>query len=153
MEDKTTKQASQATILTIITVVSVVGLAGAIISPTNVISILGFSGMIITGLFTLLKVEVRANETAVKVEEAAAKVQEVKTNLETSDAHTNKQLADIHTLVNSNMGVQLKISAIALRKVAGFTKDADDEAAASLAERALAEHEGKQALVDKQAHK
>jgi hypothetical protein len=57
-------------------------------------------------------------------------------------------LKDIHTLVNSSMGFQLKVSSVALRKVAMQTGDPDDIAAADLADRMLKEHETKQATVD-----
>jgi hypothetical protein len=56
----------------------------------------------------------------------------------------------IHTLVNSNMGVQLEISAVFARRIAIMTKDPEDLRAADLAERYLAEHQAKQSIVDKQ---
>ena len=59
----------------------------------------------------------------------------------------------IHTLVNSNMGAQLNISRVALRKVAELTTDpvakAMAIAMADEAERAYMEHQIKQAIVDK----
>lgn len=55
---------------------------------------------------------------------------------------------DTHTLVNSNYGFQLKISATALRKVAAASMDPEDIAAALLAERLLKDHEAKQKVVD-----
>ncbi len=58
------------------------------------------------------------------------------------------KLDSIHTLVNSNMGTQLKIAAVAIRRVATMTNHADDMAAADLAEKLLAEHMHKQAVVD-----
>ena len=61
---------------------------------------------------------------------------------------TNKQ---IHTLVNSNMGVQLEISAVFARRIAVITKDPEDLKAADLAERYLKEHQEKQGIVDKQS--
>lgn len=54
----------------------------------------------------------------------------------------------IHTLVNSAMGTQLRISAIALRRLSDMTKHAADEAAAELAEKLSNEHEQKQRKVD-----
>jgi hypothetical protein len=53
-----------------------------------------------------------------------------------------------HTLVNSNFGVQLKISALALHRVAELTGHPDDKAAAEIAEKAYQEHLAKQAVVD-----
>jgi hypothetical protein len=55
---------------------------------------------------------------------------------------------DTHTLVNSNMGAQLSISAVALRQIAFLTKDPVDVEIASKAEKLLAEHEAKQRSVD-----
>jgi len=54
----------------------------------------------------------------------------------------------IHTLVNSNMGAQLRISAVALRNLANETKNADDAGRATEAERLLEDHISKQAVVD-----
>lgn len=53
-----------------------------------------------------------------------------------------------HTLVNSSFSAQLKISAIALRRIADITKHPDDDNAASVAERLHREHEQKQSVVD-----
>jgi len=60
---------------------------------------------------------------------------------------TNQQ---IHTLVNSNMGVQLEISAVFARRIAVMTKDPEDLRAADLAETYLREHQAKQGIVDSQ---
>jgi ABC-type transport system involved in cytochrome bd biosynthesis fused ATPase/permease subunit len=94
-------------------------------------------------------------DAAEKAATAAVKVEEVKQRLETTTATNAGMLAQIakvgeatHTLVNSNMGTQLKISAVALRRVAELTKHPDDLAAADLADKGLHEHEGKQAIVD-----
>ncbi len=54
-----------------------------------------------------------------------------------------------HTLVNSNMGVALREKAIFARRVADLTKDAADQILATAAEKLLADHEAKQAKVDK----
>lgn len=55
----------------------------------------------------------------------------------------------IHTLVNSNMGVQLEISAVSLRRNATATKDPEDIRVAELAEAALKNHQVQQRIVDK----
>lgn len=55
---------------------------------------------------------------------------------------------DTHTLVNSNMGVQLQLTATALQRIANITKDKDDMKAARLAKTLLMAHEQKQAVVD-----
>lgn len=62
-----------------------------------------------------------------------------------------KSAESTHTLVNSNMGAQLKISAIALRVVAELRGTPADIEAAEFAEKLLIEHEQKQARVDAMA--
>lgn len=63
--------------------------------------------------------------------------------------HIGKVSDATHTLVNSAMGAQLKVAAIAMRRVADLTRDPADTEAASVAEKALADHEAKQARVDR----
>lgn len=93
----------------------------------------------------------------------AQKAEEVKTTLVQTTARTDGKLDDltdvardtqetgekVHVLVNSSMSAQLKISMIALKRVAELTKHPDDLAAAELATKLYHEHEGKQKLVDK----
>lgn len=104
----------------------------------------------------------RGKQAAEERREAAIKVEEVKQALQVSDAKTEGTLEEIkattqenqatgeatHTLVNANYGAQLKISALALRRIAAITKDPDDVAAAELAEKLLKEHNEKQKTVD-----
>lgn len=59
-----------------------------------------------------------------------------------------KVAKDTHTLVNSNMGVQLQLSAVSLRELADLKKTPKAEAQAKLAEMAFVEHQQKQAVVD-----
>ncbi len=92
---------------------------------------------------------IKVEEVVKKTEEAAVKTEEVKEALLISTEAANKQLTSIHTLVNANMGAQLTISAVALRRVADLTKHPDDVMAAETAEGLLAEHMRKQAAVDK----
>lgn len=56
---------------------------------------------------------------------------------------------DTHTLVNSNMGVQLKLNSLTSARVAALTGHADDLAAAEIAKLAYDEHVKKQAIVDR----
>ncbi len=102
---------------------------------------------------------VAASEAAVKVDmvarharEMAAAVQDVKDDLADASSATTQKLDTIHTLVNSRMGLQLKVAAVALRQVAELTvgqgRNASDVAAAEMAESLLAEHVAKQATVD-----
>lgn len=115
------------------------------------------------------EVAVAAKDTADKVESvrktaviAADQVIEVKESLKETAKAANEKLTEltnvaldsqktgksVHLLVNSSMSLQLKISALALRRVADLTTNKDDEAAATLAEQSYREHENKQDLVD-----
>lgn len=60
---------------------------------------------------------------------------------------------ETHILVNRNMSAQLKISANALRALARLTMDADDIAAAELAEKMMQEHEIKIRKMDQDIRK
>ncbi len=98
-----------------------------------------------------------AREAKVAAAVVAAKVELVKDALNINNKVTDKKLESItktgeavHVLVNSSMSAQLKISAIALRRIADMTNHPDDIAAAELAEKLLAEHLAKQEIVDKQ---
>jgi hypothetical protein len=79
---------------------------------------------------------------------AAQKVEAVKVALEASNRVSSKKLDDIHTLVNNNMAIQLKLNAVTLRRMAGLTQEVGDIEAAAAAEKLYAEHMAKQALVD-----
>ena len=92
---------------------------------------------------------------ALKAKDVADKVSEVQTHLEESTTKADAQRTRIedtgkktHILVNSNMSEQLKISALALRRVADLTGDQNDVMVAEAAESAYAGHESKQAVVD-----
>ena len=58
------------------------------------------------------------------------------------------QTNEIHTLVNSNFAIQLKVSAAALRRVADLTKDPADAKIAVEAEQLMQNHVAKQTVVD-----
>ncbi len=105
--------------------------------------------------FVTLAMAWMSQRAKASADKAAVKTEEVKTSLQETTKATDAKLEKIentanatHVLVNSNMGAQLKISAIALRRLAVNTKDPGDEAAAIVAEKALAEHQGKQDKVD-----
>lgn len=53
-----------------------------------------------------------------------------------------------HTLVNSNMGVQLRLHAVTSRRLADVLNTPETEEIAQLAAKMLEEHESKQATVD-----
>lgn len=112
----------------------------------------------------------------IRSEEAAARVDEVKTalvsstehgernldvvknTLEVNTASSNRKLDTLvevthatHTLVNANMGVQLRLNQTVTRRLADLTHDPEDERAAELAAQMYQEHQEKQAVVDNQA--
>lgn len=94
----------------------------------------------------------RAAESSKAAQVAAAEVKTTLAENEVRSRATLKEIVDTgektHTLVNSNMGVQLKLNAAVTKRLAGITKDPDDISAAHLASVMLAEHEKKQATVD-----
>lgn len=118
-----------------------------------VLAYLGYLGTKIkTGQATVAAGQEKA---AGKVEEAAAKVATVKTDLARTNEETSRKLddlarvsADTHTLVNNNMGVQLRLNAAVTRRLADKTGDSEDVKAAELSARMLKEHEDKQRVVD-----
>src|ERR1700686_3881539 len=59
------------------------------------------------------------------------------------------KLTEIHTLVNHDHGVTLKLASSALRRVADMTKDPADIMAADDALKASQDHDAKQRTVDK----
>lgn len=109
--------------------------------------------LLVNGIVAVLIAKL--NRRAIRDEEDRAIVKDtLKTSTSESSARMGrleKVTTDTHTLVNANMGKQLKISALALRRIADMTQHPDDDTAARLAEDALAEHEGKQAVVDARA--
>ncbi len=98
-----------------------------------------------------------AEKAAESARQAAADHAEtVKITLADTNAVTDEKLAGLaavadatHTLVNNAMSQQLKITAIALRRVADLTKSNDDATAADAAEKASGVHEAKQHAVDR----
>jgi len=82
---------------------------------------------------------------------AATEVHDVKEALAESGKKRDEQLnqiqqvgADTHQLVNGSLTAQMKIGAVALRRLADNTKHSGDIAAAELAEKTLQEHIDKQ---------
>lgn len=160
---------TQTIVLVVLGGVVVAGLLGASVSKEGAPQILGFCGMIVVQLFTLLQQSRAATQADRKVDEAAVKVAEVAVAAQTTAAKVEevKQILDTttvtaagkmealekvagatHTLVNSNMGVQLKLNAVVSRRLADMTKEPADMVAAELADKLLAEHVSKQAVVD-----
>lgn len=106
---------------------------GVIMVPAQTTQILGFGALIATSLFGVLNTK----RTEQKVEKLAANVDSVKS---TGEA--------VHTLTNSNMGVQLKLNAELSRWKAVETGHPVDITAAEEAERMYADHQRKQGIVD-----
>lgn len=63
-------------------------------------------------------------------------------------AKMTTQLADVHMLVNSNFGAQLKLNAANSRWRADMSKKKEDIKAAAEAEKLLREHEATQTTVN-----
>jgi len=92
-------------------------------------------GVVLVGVMN--KLDARKAEKAVAKAQMAAEI-------------AAKVANDTHTLVNSNMGLQLRTNAALARRIASLpTATADDIAVAAAAEKALADHEHRQAIVDK----
>ena len=58
----------------------------------------------------------------------------------------------IHTLVNSRMGSQLKLTMILSKRIAALTNLPEDVAVAQESERLYEEHEVKQSIVDQKGY-
>ena len=106
----------------VLAAVVIAAITGTVFSPENSIAILGFAAVICTSLLTLLKVE--AVETKAREERA-----------------------QIHTLVDTNLDLQLQTSATSLRRDADLTGDESAIVAADSAEKALKERKEKQVTV------
>ena len=141
-------------------------------TSTIITGLISLAGTALTGYiaYTMARLKQQGDLAAETLKEAAAeaaraatradvKAEEVKRTLEKTSEGYTVQLAQIaetgektHTLVNSNMGVQLRLNAVVTRRLAEITKGTPDgkadEEAATAAERLLREHEGKQAVVD-----
>lgn len=126
------------------------GVIGVVFSPSNAITIIGFCGVVVTGLFTHLS-------TLNTAEQTREQVADVKTALVEKDEKQGVQLDGIskmgernHVLLNNNMSIQLKSNAELSRWKANQTKDPRDIKAADEAEQLYHEHQGKQMKLDAQ---
>jgi hypothetical protein len=101
----------------------------------------------------------QGTEAAEMVRKVADKAEHVRLTLVESTDSNNKQLKDIHTLVNSERGALLKVAATAMRALAvassiDHAKNYNEQRhhldlmAAEQAEKLLIEHEAKQGIVD-----
>ncbi len=149
---------SKNSILVAIGVVVTVGVTGTVFAHDNSVQIIGFCSFICVSLLALLQ----QIKTDAKMDVAAVKAEEVKTALEDANLKSDKQMAKqtaiitetketaekVHILVNSSMSAQLKISMMALQRIAAMTKHPEDIVAAETAENLFREHEVKQGKVD-----
>jgi len=109
-------------------------------TPESIAQVSTAAAVIIAAIISKLDA-IRANRaTEVAVRERA----EVAARLES----VAKTTESVHILVNSSMSAQLRISALALRRIAGMTSNKTDIEAAELAERLFQDHERKQQRVD-----
>jgi hypothetical protein len=115
---------------------------------------LALLGIVVNGLvaYNVAKLNTQNRESAVA---AADNVRDVKDNLAANDANVGEKLNgikkvtdNVHVLVNSNMALQLQISAAALRRLALLTHNPEDIKAADLAAQALHNHQDGQAEAD-----
>jgi hypothetical protein len=134
------------------------------LSDPVLLSIVGVVNVLAVGLVGAVMFVLKEYYDRQRDKQTAAKVLDVKKDLQVVNENQDHKLEDlatvaiatqkqgeaIHTLVNSNMGVQLRIASVALDRVAELTNHPEDIAAASLAKKQLQEHEAKQATVDKQ---
>ncbi len=72
----------------------------------------------------------------------------VDASVKESTVLNSTKIGQIHELVNSNFTTQLKLTAVALRRVADLTKHPDDIKAATLAEKLLSDREDEQKKID-----
>lgn len=131
---------------------------------TIILALIGLVNTAIISVGAYYMARVRANvkvtadnseETKISAERAAKKTEEVAKTLKESDVHITRQLDKIektgegtHTLVNSNMEIQLTLNAGNARFRADTTGRPEDIEAADKAEQLLKEHKEKQGFVD-----
>lgn len=126
-------------------------------------AVIALLGTIFTGVLTYLMAKLRMEQesrdkvTDKKLETAAVKVEEVKTTLESNNDDTSKKLNDLatvakatHTLVNSNMAIQLELNMKVTRELANLKDTQTARDMADAAEKLYHEHTVKQHEVDEQ---
>jgi hypothetical protein len=101
------------------------------------------------------KAQLAATHAAEEATEVAVKTEGVRKALIDSNSATSSKLDNlttqtdkVHTLVNSNMGLQLKIAATLARRLADLTGLESDKKIADGHEQLSRDHELKQAAVD-----
>jgi len=127
-------------------------------------------GTLISGVLAYLMAKFKAQQELAVIAQAAQSAaavkatEDVKNTLKTTTTNTTNLITEsaekienlrvvakaTHTLVNSNMEIQLNLNKVVTRRLADFTKDSKDIETADLAERTYNEHVAKQKEVDKQ---
>src|SRR5271157_2424231 len=97
-------------------------------SDANVMQLIMFGNLTISGVLTYLMARLKASHTA--SDEIARQTQAI--------------AESTHILVNSSMSEQLRIGAAALRRIADITQDSHDVDVAVAAEKKSRDHEKKQ---------
>lgn len=119
--------------------------------------VIGLIGTIFTGVmvYFMAKLKSQADKTAVEVAKAAVEVGNVATKLESTTIVSDQKLNAIakvadatHKLTNSNMGIQLRLTAGMARRVADLTGKSKDIHAADEADQLCKEHQTQQDKVD-----
>jgi len=117
----------------------------------NLASVVTAVGIIVVAVMQMRTKQAVDTASADRKAESVAAIsatEEVKNTLQESTKAADKKLGEIHTLVNSNMERQLRLTSVALRRIAQLTKKPEDKKAAELAEELLRDHVAKQAIVD-----
>jgi len=124
---------------------------------TVILGILSVVGTAVSGVIAIFVAKTNANalQAAKSADDAAVKVAAVRDDLKETTAATAESLGgltkvakDTHTLVNSQMGIQLLLGRDLSEFKAQTTKLPEDIAAATLARSRYDEHVKKQAKVD-----
>jgi hypothetical protein len=106
----------------------------------------------VTKIVSMVLDYLRFKANRAKAEEVAATLEEATAATTTKLEEIAKVGVDTHTLVNSNMAIQLKLNVVALGRIKDMTRgepgNRDDVAAWESAVRLLREHEEKQKVVD-----
>lgn len=122
------------------------------------IPVVVWQAMIAAGVTITLAWMSQRNHDVLKdtAEKSAIKTEEVKQTLDVRtdrDEESAKKLSEVvketHALVNSSFQTQLRIAAVALRRVADLSKLPEDIRAAEDAEKLYTEHKTKQDKLDK----
>lgn len=118
-----------------------------VLIANSVIALIGtiFSGVMV---YLMARLKTKTEKAAVEVKAVATKLDKKSTVAEEKLNAIAKVADATHKLTNSNMGVQLRISAVQARRISDLTRDKADALAAIEAETLLLEHQTNQDRVD-----